>query len=531
MDKVIGISCGNPLQGDGGAALVIDGEPIIAISEERLSRQKYDGAFLRSLTYCLEGSGLKIADIDAFVFGSCGDLPLKYQEIKDLLASKGIEIPREKILINHSHDLAHAASSFFCSPFDRALIAVVDFEEEIFKGTSLYLGKGNEISPLSCDSLPGVGAVYEYVTKLLGYSSYQEAGKTMALAAYGTGELNGLDLFAKVSQKSDKHWFSLVKEHMEKRLKRQLKQGSTRQPSAEQIELAWLIQKETEKSLLQLVKSGIKCSGESNLCMAGGVGLNCVANYFLAKGNAAKSMFIQPASGDSGHCLGNAFYGYYLARKNRRLLSYAMENAYLGVEYPPEIINQALMKYSQYLKFVPNDGVEEKVSMLLQEGFIVGWFQGKSEFGPRALGNRSILANPYETKVKKRLDKIKSREYYRPYAPSVLAERAAEFFEISGESPFMLMAVKAKKEKIFLIPSVVHVDGSSRIQTVTKEQNPRYYKLIKDFYLNTDVPMLLNTSFNRAGEPIVETPEDAIKCFLATDIDYLALGDVIVSKA
>ncbi len=531
MDKVIGISCGNPAEGDGGVALVVDGEPLIAISEERLSRKKYDGAFLRSLLYCLEGAGLKIADIDAFVFGSGGDMPLKYQEVKDLLSSKGIEIPREKILINHSHDLAHAASSFFCSPFDSALIAVVDFEEEIFKGTSLYLGKGNEVKPLSYDSLPGVGAVYEYVTKLLGYSSYQEAGKTMALAAYGIGELNGLDLFAKISHKSDKHWFSVVKEHMEKRLKRQLKQGTLRKPSPEQIELAWLIQKETEKSLLQIVKSGIRTSGEANLCLAGGVGLNCVANYYLACSDAAKSIFIQPAAGDSGQCLGNAFYGYYLARKNRRLLSYAMENAYLGVDYSSERINQAISQHSRYLKFIPNDGVEEKVSALLQEGYIVGWFQGKSEFGPRALGNRSILANPYESKVKKRLDKIKSREYYRPYAPSVLAENSADFFEVKGESPFMLMAVKAKKEKIFLIPSVVHVDGSSRIQTVSKEQNPRYYKLIKDFYLNTDIPMVLNTSFNRAGEPIVETPEDAIKCFLATDIDYLALGDIILAKA
>lgn len=529
MDRVMGISCGDPFCGDGGAALVVDGEPIIAIAEERLSRKKYDGGFLRSLNYCLSGSNLKVSDIDAFVFSSGSEIPLKYEEIKDLLASKGIAIPREKILINHSHDLAHAASSFFCSSFDRALIAVIDFEEEIFKGTSLYIGIGNEIKPLSLDELPGVGAVYEYVTRLLGYSSYQEAGKTMALAAYGTGELNGLDLFSRISR-TDKHWFSVIKEQMEARLRREFSRVNIRKPSSDQIELAWLIQKETEKSLLKLIKEGIEASGENNLCIAGGVGLNCVANYFLFRSNLARSIFIQPASGDTGQSLGNAYYGYYLARKNRRLLSYAMDNAYLGIEYSAEDINRALEKYSKHLKFIPNDGVEEKVSFLLQEGFIVGWFQGKSEFGPRALGNRSILGNPYEKRVKERIDKIKTREYYRPYAPSVLAEKAEDFFELSGESPFMLMAVKTKKEKIFLIPSVVHVDGTSRIQTVRKEQNSRYYKLIKDFYINTNIPMILNTSFNRSGEPIVETPEDAIKCFLSTDIDYLALGDVIVGK-
>lgn len=559
--RTIGINIGKTSSGiklmDGGCALVENGKPITAISEERLSRKKYDGGFIRSFYYCLESNGLKTKDIDLFVFSNCCDEPLGHSFLRKVLSSENLSIPKEKIMINRSHHLAHAYSAFFLSPFDSALILVADNEGNILEKkfsnyrlnrmerTSVYYGNRNEIKLISRyhDGYKqlGVGAAYNYVTQWIGFASHQEAGKTMALAAYGKDDLKNLKIFGKnkkclLGNRSDfTEQIFEIRNYLLRKKKIDINdfRNDTYRPSKMQKEVAYLIQKETERILIEIVSENIRKKPTNNLCIAGGVGLNCVANYKLLENTTINNIFIQPASGDSGQPLGNALIGYYSLCNSKDINGYNLENIYLGRKYKKRDIVKALKEIDGRIRISETDGDNySKIAKLLEKGKIIGLYQNQSEFGPRALGNRSIIADPRNEKTKEKLFQIKAREYYRPFAPVILEESFKDYFECrkTDRSSFMLLAIPAKKAKINEIPSVIHLDGTARVQTVNSRQNKRYYNIIKEFRSLTGIPVLLNTSFNRSGEPLVETPEDALRCFKETEIDCLILGDYLLEK-
>jgi carbamoyltransferase len=296
-------------------------------------------------------------------------------------------------------------------------------------------------------------------------------------------------------------------------------------------DLAWQVQDDTERVLLARATWLRETTGARNLCMAGGVALNCVANGRIAREAGFENVWIQPAAGDDGIAIGCAYYGHLALQKKRR--SFVMKHAYTGIEYTDDRIFDAANKGLIRLQAVNRrcENIFAESAKLLSEGHVLGWFQDRSEFGPRALGNRSILADPRTAGMKEKLNKrVKHRQAFRPFAPVALAERAHEIFESDRESPFMLLAERVRPEWRDRIPAVVHVDGTARVQTIREDQNERLYRLLKEFDAITGVPLLLNTSFNVKGEPIVETPEDAIRCFLTTGIDYLVLQDVLMSK-
>lgn len=559
--KIIGINICETRDGikldDGGCALVDDGIPKIAINEERLSRKKYDGGFVKSLEYCLDNTNNKKEDIDKFVFSNCCDEPLDKIFLKKVLYKYRINIPMEKVIICPSHHLSHACSAFFVSPFKKSIILVVDNEGNILERkhkeywlnrlerTSFYVGEGNQIKLIGrlhdeFEEL-GIGAAYNYFTQGIGFKSFHEAGKTMALAALGKGEFKNIKIFEEEFRCLLENKFTNRHEGIKNVSRRFFSEktgldkdkigDSTEYPSEIQKEMAYIIQKETEKVLLNLIKMLVKKTGIKKLCLAGGVGLNCVANYKILTETGIDDLFVQPAAGDSGQCLGNALYGYYYKPRKNLDRKYIMNNVFLGKEYSEKEIKESFKKYSSRLVFWKEKNLYKKTAKFISQGKIIGWFQGGAEFGPRALGDRSILASPKDLKIKKILDqKVKLREFYRPYAPSVLEEDAGNYFRLDRPSYFMLLAVPVKKEKRRFVPAVVHIDGTSRIQTVNLKQNANFYKLIKEFKKLTGIPLLLNTSFNKTGEPIVESPEDAIRCFLETSIDYLVIKDYFVSK-
>jgi len=296
-------------------------------------------------------------------------------------------------------------------------------------------------------------------------------------------------------------------------------------------DLARQVQEDTEQVLLERAIWLRETTGARNLCMAGGVALNCVANGRIAREAGFENVWIQPAAGDDGIAIGCAYYGHLAVQKSPR--SFVMNHAYTGVAYNDEEVDAAAGKTQVLLQTTRkrSENICRETARLLSEGHVFGWFQGRSEFGPRALGNRSILADPRTAEMKEKLNKrVKHRQAFRPFAPVVLAERAHEIFEGDRESPFMLLAERVRPEWRDKIPAVVHVDGTARVQTIREDQNERLYRLLKEFDAITGVPVLLNTSFNVKGEPIVETPTDAIHCFLTTGIDYLVLHDVLMAK-
>ncbi len=552
--KILGINIGETREGihlqDGGAALVVDGKISVAIAEERITRKKYDGGFINSVKYCLNSSGLKLKDIDFFVFSNCCDLSLDYKFLNKVLKKNKLFIPLNKIIINPSHHMAHACSTFFASPFDKALLVVVDNEGNILKKkyksywknslerTSVYIAEGNKVELLfrmhdGFNEL-GIGAAYNYFTKWLGFRSYQDASKTMGLASYGGSRFKFVKIF-------DKEGKCLLKSiHNDKaRSVRELifdqsgmdiglRCESVEDPSALQKDIAYLTQTETEKAVISIIQKAIAKTGIKNICLAGGVALNCVMNYKIID-QLGVNLFVQPAAGDTGQCLGDAFYGYYISKNGKNRFPYL--NSYLGKSYSFDDISSALKKYSAKITYVKQNNLSKKVAQLLSEGNVIGWFSGKSEFGPRALGNRSILADPRNASMKDTLNlKVKFREPFRPYAPIVLEEEYGSYFDLDLPSPFMLLAPSVLAKMRDKIPAVTHVDGTSRVQTINSTQNKKIYSLIKEFKKLTSVPVILNTSFNIAGEPIVETPDDAIRCFLNTNIDYLIVEDYIIQK-
>lgn len=561
--KIIGFNLakthyGLPLD-NGGACLMIDGEIKMLINEERLNRKQYSEGFKESIKYLLEANNLELDEIDLWVASSCLETKRTPEYVSTQMKQFGLSVPSEKILVNNHH-LGHAFSAYYPSGFDEAIIMVLDGDGNVVdeaqektndrnywlnqaEHNSYYVAKGKEVTFLEDDKITagenGFGGAYRYFTYFCGFPGYKYAGKLMGLSAYGyaRNRFKDLEVFelgengkvkCKVkdtdridSAKVIRDWFQAEGVEIEPQVKGQDITEDTE-------DVAYLIQRELDRALLYKVRYLVEKTGIKNLCIAGGVGLNAVTNRYLLDNAGIEKIFIQPAAGDSGQCLGNAYYGCKI--KDTDNLQSKTISAYQGREYTDEQIMAALETKKEYISFkkMPFEKLSQKIAEEIAKDKIVGWFQGKSEIGPRALGNRSLLADPRDKHMKDILNlRVKHREYFRPFAPSVIAEDANKWFDCPIEMPYMIVNARVKKPK--QLQAVTHFDGSARVQTVTKDQNYRYYKVISDFKKLSGVPVVIDTSFND-NESIVETPEDALNTFLRTGIDCLGIGDFYVVK-
>ena len=582
---------------DSAAALIQDGQILAAAQEERFTRRKHDARFpINAIGHCLNNAGISPNEIDYVVFY---DKPfLKFERLLETylaFAPKGFNsfrkaIPlwlKEKLfqkkllceelnkcgfegnlanrLLFSEHHLSHAASAFFPSPFSKAAILTMDGVGE-WATTSFAFGKDNKIEIHKEIHFPhSIGLLYSAFTYYTGFKVNSGEYKLMGLAPYGEPKYaqrildHLIDLKADGSFRLDLSYFNYCTG---------LTMTSTRfhdlfgapPRSAEShltqkhMDIAASIQKVTEEVVLRLSRSLIKETGEKNLCLAGGVALNCVANGKLLREGGQDHLWIQPASGDAGGALGAALAAYHLHLEQPRQLppsGDSMKGSYLGPIFSDEEIAKRLEGMSAQFEVLEEDEFIRSCVEILQEGKAVGWFQGRMEFGPRALGARSILGDARSPQMQSVLNlKVKFRESFRPFAPSVLREDVSEWFDLDADSPYMLLVADiAKKyqrpmtdeqkqlfgiEKLNVprsdIPAITHVDYSARIQTVHKETNPRYHKLLSVFKSRTGCPVLVNTSFNVRGEPIVCTPEDAFRCFMGTGIEALAIGNCLLRK-
>lgn len=543
---------------DASVCLLKNGVPVIAIQKERLSGKKHDGSIadidLRDcINYCLNAEGINLFQIDLVVENSPTVMYCKERENilgfkKERLLDK---LDRNKI-VQISHHLAHAYCAYGLSDFKDCAVMVVDgqgnYKEDITEDLSEAIIRPDywESSYIERESfynfsngkykvirknlstihknfvrLSGLGHLYESVSSYV-FKYMFDAGKLMGLAPYGKKELpiKMLDIKNNAEVVYYNNWIKKFRHPNREAdcLKKYFKEYSA---------LAFKIQRELERAVLALAKWIKNNTDYDNLAYAGGVALNCSANMKILNNSGFKNVFIAPPASDCGVSVGCAFYGYLnILGKNKKSFSYL---DYLGKIYTESEIITAINKNNKTIVFYKSSDVFKEAAKFISDGEIVGWFQEKSELGPRALGNRSILADPRNLEMKDKINlKIKKRESFRPFAPSVLEEKAHEFFDVVY-SPYMLLTTKVKKGKRRKIPAVVHVDDTSRIQTVNEAQNPRYYALIKEFYALTKIPMVLNTSFNSHG-PIVETPEDALNCFLESGLDTLCMGDYIIKR-
>lgn len=499
------------------------------------------------IDYLLDAGGIELKDVD------CVAWSYRHNEsAKKFFKEKN---PNVEFIVPEHH-FSHACQAFLSSPFEDAAIMVVDGQGvplvraggDQLSGCLAY-GKGCNIETLW--ELPvkySLGGIYAAFTKSIGFHTNEE-GKTMGLAPYGSSKKYDVlknELRFEVKDFDIRNLKNLVRRGFRPidvlyklpRYNSFLKQFPQRNKNEnitdEHRDLAFTVQKITEDVMIYLAEWLHEKTGSKNLCIAGGVGLNCVANYQVLIKSKFDNIFIHPNSGDNGLAVGQALYVYNILKGKPR--KYICITDSLGKEYSEESVRKAL-------KVVDNDPkitikefddlnlLYDEMAGFIESGKITSWFQGRSEFGPRALGNRSIIADPRRPDMKDILNsRVKFREGFRPFTPSVLAERCSDFFELDVESPFMLLAAYVKPGKSQLIPAITHVDNTARIQTVTRDENERYYDLIKAFENRTGIPMVLETSFNVAGEPIVETPEDAIRCFRSTDIDFLCIDRFLLTK-
>ena len=543
---------------DTGASLATK-ERLWAIGEERLNRKKHSGAFPNeSITYVLKAAGLAgINDVDAIVGIAHPDkrgVDRFEKAVRETLDYSGK-------IYTISHHEAHAASAYYASPFDDASIMVVDGlgSEAFAVGTqnrvpfmlralddkkrrrfhevqSFFHGRGADISAINKHyTLPdyqnGLGLIYMATSVFLNFGDFG-SGKVMGLAPYG-GE-NGIfhrgfcELVEGVAlTRSEKNFVR----HIEKFQKDFYPEIPVRTdqplPDKTYTEIAYAVQDATERYLIEIANHLYKISPSKNLCYAGGVGLNSVANKKILDNSPFENIFIQPASCDSGLALGCALYGAH-AVMGVEQGTYRFGNAYLGCPYGEERILSAL-NATRGIGYKKDTHIVSSAARLLADGNILGWFEGASEVGTRALGHRSIICDPRDPNMKDTLNaRVKHREGFRPFAPSVLLEKAFDYFDLTCDSPYMLLIAKVTEAMQKEVPAITHVDGTARVQTVTKDGNGRYYELIKEFFRITGTPVILNTSYNIAGEPIVETPEDALGCFMSTEMDYLVIEDYLI---
>ena len=559
---VLGLSC---FYHDSAAALLRDGEVVAACQEERLSRKKHDSGFpSRAVKYVLKEAGIGPADLDAVGFY---DKPLL--KFERMLSTYVATFPRsfgsfrkamplwihEKLwmpslirkelrpykgpILFAEHHMSHAASAFLVSPFEESAILTVDGVGE-WATASFGVGRGTDITLFKEIRFPhSLGLLYSAFTYYLGFKVNSAEYKVMGLAPYGKPvhfdrimsdmvHLNEDGSF-KLNMKYFSYDYGLT---MTNGAFSDFFGGPPRKPETwmteREFDIAASVQKVCEEIVLRMVRYIHHETGLTNLCMAGGVALNCVANGRVIRETPMKDLFVQPAAGDAGGAVGVAHYLYNTLEKKPRGRPWA--HAYLGPEYRDEEIAQYLEANGIPHRRLPRAELLAETARLIADGNVIGWFQGRMEFGPRALGGRSILADPRDPKMRDTLNvKIKFREGFRPFAPSVLEDKAAEWFDIDCESPYMLLVAQVREGKR-AIPSVTHVDNSARLQTVTREQNALYYDLIAEFEKITGVPIIINTSFNVRGEPIVCTPHDAYLCFMRTNMDHLVLGPFLLDK-
>lgn len=556
---ILGINC---YAHDSAAALVHAGKIIAAAEEERFTRRKHTGEFpVQAIRYCLKEAGISARELRRVAFSydpalqfrmrlgyGLRNLPrslrfVRHSEtlflpffLKEKLKSAFPDIRGLKIdFVNHH--LAHAASSFFASPFERSAILTVDGSGE-WTTTLLAAGEGNRITRLHEIHYPhSLGFLYGAITQFLGFRSSYDEGKVMALAAYGEPSFEKeFDELVKIEpggnfrlnlkyfdfQEGSARWAS-------RKLSALLGEPRSKEQAIEKrhYDIAASLQAVLEKALLHLAVNLYERTGLENLCLAGGVALNCSANGRLLRDSPFERIFVQPAAGDGGTALGAALFISHsekLASRNGGL-----KESYLGPGFGESEMERALR--GSGVSFTRPPSIEETAASGLSEGKVIGWFQGRMEFGPRALGGRSILADPRGAETRDHINReIKHREIFRPFAPSVLEENYLEFFEIRQKSPFMLFAGQTLQRVRSQIPAVLHQDGTARVQTVSREASPVYWELLQAFKRKTGIPVVLNTSFNLKDEPLVCTPEDAIRSFSRSPLDHLALGPFWVSK-
>jgi carbamoyltransferase len=582
---------------DSAAALIEDGRIVAAVQEERLSRKKHDPRFPRNaVAWCLSNAGISMTDLAYVVFydkpwikfermletylafapkglrSFLTSMPLWLKEklnLKSLLrrelAAVGgchqSQLPR---LLFTEHHEAHAASAFFASPFERAAVLCLDGVGE-WATTSLWLGEGNQLTAQwEIDFPHSLGLLYSAFTYYTGFKVNSGEYKLMGLAPYGEPKYVDLILSQLVDIKPDGSfrlnldYFNYATGLTMTGTKFDLLFGGpARQPEApvtqREMDLARSIQVVTEEVILRLARTARNELGAEYLCMAGGVALNCVANGKIVRENLFRDVWVQPAAGDAGGAIGAAlaaWHGY--ARQPRRAVEAdLMLGSFLGPAFDCDYICRFLERTSAPYERLEDDRLLITVAELMSRGAVVGWFQGRMEFGPRALGNRSIIGDPRNPKMQSLMNlKIKYRESFRPFAPAVLYERVGDYFALDRPSPYMALValvreglrtrLSAEQERLFgidklkvprsTIPAVTHVDYSARVQTVHRETNPRFYQLLRRFEALTGCAVVVNTSFNVRGEPIVCSPEEAYRCFMRTGIDYLVLENFLLDK-
>ncbi len=589
--KILGISA---LYHDSAAALLIDGRPVAAAQEERFTRKKHDDRFpVLAMNYCLQEAGLKISDLDAVAFY---DKPfLKFERLLSTylstapkgFASFRLSMPlwiKEKLfqkqmiigeltkvdpsfdwqnkLLFSEHHLSHASSAYYPSPFREASILTMDGVGE-WCTTSIASGRGREMKVHQEIHFPhSIGLLYSAFTYFTGFKVNSGEYKVMGLAPYGKPRFKDLilekliDLKEDGSFRLDQSYFDYCTGLTMTNKKFASLFGIPRRSPEQKLEqvhmdLAASVQAVTEEAVLRLARQAVKVTGIPDLVLAGGVALNCVANGKLLRSGIVRNLWVQPAAGDAGGALGAALAAHHLHFKQERAHLDSMSGGYLGPTYEISVTEKQLREAGAQFTTLSDDELFAETSKALADGKAVGWMQGRMEFGPRALGGRSIIADARSPKMQSLLNlKVKYRESFRPFAPAVLREEVDKWFELGGDSPYMLLVADVKKDKCremsseeqalegiakllvprSEIPAVTHVDYSARIQTVSGDTNPRFHRLLKEFQSRTGCPVLVNTSFNVRGEPIVESPADAFRCFMGTEIELLVVGNCLVRK-
>jgi carbamoyltransferase len=569
----------NMFHADTSAAIVQDGRVVFAIAEERLNRVKHYAGFPSlAIKACLDAVGAKIADVDHVAIGQDTDANLakkvryalanpakllnfirlrqRKQAMRDLraLIAQALDVDRKQLRFQEhhlEHHIAHIASAYYCSPWERAAGFSYDGSGD-FVSTMMARCEGNEIQVLDRVFLPNsLGSFYTMICEFIGYSKYGDEGKVMGLAPYGNdtycekvtqilGLRNGhfelnLDFFKplgsnegmQISQDGTVHLARHFSDYMANNF------GEPREPHTEitqrEMDLAYAMQHCFEKVFFHLLNELYKRVPIEDLAMAGGCALNSVANGKLFARTPFRRTWIQPAAGDEGLAVGAALHTYHSVLKQPR--SFAMKDSYLGPEFAESKIESDLMRANLRYRKLEREPMLDAVAGQMAAGNVVGWFQGRMEWGPRALGNRSIVAHPGLRNMKDVLNsRIKHREWFRPFAPSILAERQHEYFEHDHPSPFMLHVYKIRPERREQLCAVNHVDDTGRLQSVRRDENPLYYGLIQAFERKSGIPVILNTSFNE-NEPIVCTPGEAIDCFKRTRMDALAIGSYLAFKS
>jgi carbamoyltransferase len=587
---------------DAAAAIIKDGVIIAAAQEERFTRIKHDENFpINAIGFCLKEAAVAIDELDAVVFydkpflkferiletyiayapkgflSFLKAIPIWIKEklflkkkIKDELAKIGAYDKSKLNLLFTDHHLSHAASAYYPSSFNEAAVLTIDGVGE-WATTSIYKAEGNTLTALKEMHFPhSVGLLYSAFTYFLGFKVNSGEYKLMGLAPYGNAGDEETENFKTVIKEKlctiyddgsiflqQKYFtygtgFKMISDGKWQQLFGMAKRQAADSIEQQHCNLALAIQQVTEEIVIQLATHAKAITGSNNLCLAGGVALNCVANGRLQELNIFDNIYIQPAAGDAGGALGAALathYIYFDQPKNMGIDYDTMQGSYLGPSFTNEqIIYDCKKNKLQYI-LQDDDELNKNIAAQLTNGKVIGWFKGKMEFGPRALGNRSILADPRNAEMQQKLNlKIKFREGFRPFAPAVLAENVADIFKTDQPSPYMLMVTQVKDQNVLPagyakfsltqklqfaksnLPAITHADGSARIQTVHKNTNAKFWNLINEFYQRTNCPLLVNTSFNVRGEPIVCTPAEAIDCFLNTGMDILVMENIVLEK-